>query len=108
MVLFSSNTIINGQAQETLYFADRSYQLPEVMPTSLPANTPTPKPVATQTPSPTATPEVLSSPTSGEVQQLPADPGGTGNAWVGSVLVPVAAGLIVLVAILIGVRMRQP
>lgn len=109
MVLFTGKSLNreSGLIQDNLYFADRSYQMPEVLPTPFPENTPTPAPVVTEAPPiPQVTLTAAVSPTALEAPLE--DPASPGNSWVGSVLVPVAAGLIVLVAILIGVRMRQP
>jgi hypothetical protein len=113
-VLFTGRSINleNGLTQDNLYFAHRTYQLPEILPTPQPQPTPAPDLSATETAvaltQPTSTPTVEAPATQSTLQELSQEPANTGNAWVGSVLVPVAAGLIVLVAILIGVRLRHP
>jgi hypothetical protein len=114
-VIFTGRSVNleNGLNQEGIYFARRTYQLPEVLPTPLPPQpTPTPQLSATETAAALAqastTPSVEAPATQATLEELAQEPANTGNAWIASVLVPVAAGLIVLVAILIGIRMRQP
>jgi hypothetical protein len=114
VVIFTGRSVNveNGLTQEGLYFARRTYQLPEVLPTAVPQPTQTPQLSATQTAAalvqPSNTPTAEAPATQATLEELPQEPANSGNTWIASVLVPVAAGLIVLVAILIGIRMRQP
>jgi hypothetical protein len=116
-VLFSAT--VNSQAgiglsqQDNLYFANRSYNMPAGIATqSALEGTPVPASAATMT----SAPQQTSIPATEGIQTSSAtfEPQNTGpvttggNALVGSVLIPVGAGLIVLVAILIAVRMRRP
>jgi len=107
-VVFSDSTINrqSGFEEDELFFASRSYQLPENVATQVQAAAPTPEPTLTPTPDllPTETPTAEIPATS---VALNAEPPQSGNSLIGSVLVPVAAGLIVLIAILIGIRMRR-
>jgi hypothetical protein len=107
-VVFSDSSLNrqNGAEQDDLFFAYRSYQLPEKIATLVQGVPPTPEPTITPTPQ--------ASPTQAPTEEIPTaavaanvEPPGSGNSLIASVLVPVAAGLIVLVAILIGIRMRR-
>jgi hypothetical protein len=108
-VVFSDTTIERqtGAEKDNIFFAYRTYDLPEAIASLVQVVPPTPLPTATATPEPASSPTPTAE-TAATGVALDVTPPRSGNNLVGSVLVPVAAGLIVLVAILIGIRLRRP
>jgi hypothetical protein len=100
-------TLFSG-LEGVLYFSSRMLELPAVVPTPLPTLTPTPLPEATPSP----TPQPLPTPTvffptesgGGSALTLPIDSSGT---LFGAIVGIVPAGLIVLVALFVGVRLLR-
>lgn len=94
-----------GNVNQALFFANRPLELPAGAPTPLPPLTRTPALVPTKTPTPAAspTPPVVLPENGGQTGlSLGEDP--SNNVWLGSLIGPIAAGLIVLVVFVVTLR----
>lgn len=114
-IAFASKLVnsASGLQENSIFFTSRLLEMPAIEPGSLPAVAPTPVPpvvTATLPPQPTPTPTLFVSGT-GDAPGgggLSPDPGGPGNAWLGSIVGPIAAGLIVLLVLIFGLRRFGP
>ncbi|HEX7976737.1 MAG TPA: hypothetical protein VF498_20170, partial [Anaerolineales bacterium] len=98
---------VNGQPQPALFFTSRLLETPPAAATELPPQTPAPvNPIRpTPNPSPSPTPTVLAGAGSTELGSgLSLKPSQPGNAWLGSIIGPGIAGLIILVVFILSIR----
>lgn len=109
-VIFSAYASGIGALQDgqTIYHSSRHLELPQVQPTALPTLTPTPPPEATRTPTPAPMPTATTSfPTeAGDEGRLPI-PIDASNPLLGPLLGIIPAGIVVLIAFFVGVRLLR-
>jgi hypothetical protein len=106
LVFLSASAIepVGGRHEERLIMLHREIEVPELLPTPVPAVIAVPTPTITTEPTPIPTPIPTAVPESIDQATFQDDIPSVNNRWMMTIAGPIAAGLIVLVVLVVGAR----